>query len=34
VIVTAEKEHRRVAAGRSVIGDNVDVREAWEREAP
>jgi hypothetical protein len=32
--VTPKKEHPRVAAGRSVIGDIVDVLEAWERAAP
>lgn len=32
--MTPETEHPRVAAGRSVIGDIVDVLEAWKRAAP
>jgi hypothetical protein len=32
--VTPKKEHPCAAAGRSVIGDIVDVLEAWERAAP
>lgn len=32
--MTPKKEHPRVAAGRSVIGDIVDVLEAWGFAAP